>query len=97
MADEPQPLEYASPGTARKYSWHPGRIAALIVAVILLLVLLYLWLLEFALEPPPPGNGYVLTNDTRYMVGIVMAILAVLWVTAVAYLAKHKFRLRRWQ
>ncbi len=55
--------------------------AALIVPVILL----FLWILEFA-EEGPSGNGYVLTPDARFCVATVGIILMTCWLFAVVNL-----------
>jgi len=97
MANERQPLDYASPGTTGRYGWHPARIVALIAAIIFPFPLYVDWTLEFALEPPPPGNCYVLDPESRALLAVIMVTCAALWIIAVGHLIKVRFRLRDWK
>lgn len=57
------------------------------VAAIILIPLLW-WLLyplEFAQEPPPPGNGYVLDPLSQIGLGIFLVALAVTWAGVAIY------------
>ena len=94
--NDPNRLEYASPNTS-KYGWYPHRVGTLICIAILAPILWFLSAIEFAQEPPPPGNGHVLDDVTRAVVAVIITILGIVWIVAFAYLAKRRFRLRGWR
>jgi hypothetical protein len=96
MPDDLRPIDYASSKSTPRRVWYPIRIFAVVGLVILSLIFWVLRALEFALEPPPPGNGYVLDDPTRGDVGIIMILVGLLWLTTLIYLTRRKFRLREW-
>ena len=78
-------LEYAATGRKRIAL----RTAAASIAIVLSPCLLwFLYRLEFALEPPPPGNGYVLTEEARLGLGVTLIFLTIVWVIAALYLIR---------
>jgi hypothetical protein len=64
---------------------------SLVVALILPVPFFYLWALEFA-EEPPGSNGYILEPESRRVVAVLIACLAVVWIGTLAYLLKRWFR-----
>lgn len=61
-----------------------------VAAIILIPMLCWLlYPLEFALEPPPPGHGYVLDPLSRIGLATFLVVLAVTWFVAAIYLLRR--------
>jgi hypothetical protein len=80
----PHQLEYALAHQSRNHLL----LLAVAAALILPVLLFYLWALEFV-EEPPGGNGYMLEPEARHVVVVVIACVATVWVNALAYLLKR--------
>jgi len=93
MLSDRHPLEYKSPDPPRKNRLM--QLVLLSVVVITPLPLLCLLGLEFMLEPPEPGNGYVLDDQTQRAVAVIIVLLAVIWCLAFFHLLRRWFRTRR--